>query len=96
MREVSTGAHGSVMLVMLGVLDELLVVGVVRFRVVVGLKNQDGALKVMGVVLGAAKMRTSSSWYPWRSWIQRISVGVSGSMTMLSRMMNLMGMVLIS
>ena len=73
---VSTGAHGSVMLVVLGALDKLLVVGVVRFRVVVGLKYQDGAVKVMGVVLGAAKMRTSSSWYPWRSWIQRISVRV--------------------
>ena len=45
------------MLVVLGVLDELLV----RFRVVEGLKYQDGAVKVMGVVLGAAKMRTSSS-----------------------------------
>ena len=60
---VLPGAHGSVMLAVLGVLDELLV----RFRVVVGLKYQDGAVKMMGVVLGAAKMRTSSSWYSWRS-----------------------------
>ena len=45
---------------MLGVLDEVLVVGVARFRMVVRLKYQEGAVKVMGVVLGAAKMRTSS------------------------------------
>ena len=49
---------------MLGVLDGLLVVGVARLRVVVGLKYHEGAVKVIGVVLGAAKMRTSSAWYP--------------------------------
>ena len=81
---------------MLGVLDEVLVVGVARFRMVVRLKYQEGAVKAIGVVLGAAKMRTSSSWYPWRSWIQRISVRVSGSMMMLSRMINLMGIVFMS
>ena len=77
---------------MLAVLDELLV----RLRVEEELKYQDGAVKVRGVVLGAARMRTSSSWYPCRSWIHSISVRVSGSITMLPRMMNLMGMVLIS
>ena len=51
---VSERAHGSVML---AVLDELLV----RLRVVEELKYHDGAVKVMGVVLGSARMRTSSS-----------------------------------
>ena len=53
-RAVSDRAHGSVML---AVLDELLV----RLRVVEELKYHDGAVKVMGVVLGSARMRTSSS-----------------------------------
>ena len=57
---MSARDHGSARLAVLGVLDELLV----RLRVVEGLKYQDGAVKVMGVVFGAAKMRTSSSWYP--------------------------------
>ena len=64
---MSASVHGSVRLGVLGVLDELLVVGVARFRMVVRLKYHEGAVKVIVVVLGAAKMRTSSSWYPWRS-----------------------------
>ena len=64
---MSASVHGSVRLVVLGVLDELLVVGVARLRVVVRLKYHEGAVKVIVVVLGAAKMRTSSWWYPWRS-----------------------------
>ena len=63
-RVAVTSAHG---LAMLAVSDELLVVGVARLRVVVGLKYHEGAVEMIGVVLGAAKMRTSSSWYPWRS-----------------------------
>ena len=51
---VSDRAHGSVTL---AVLDELLV----RLRVVEELKYHDGAVKVMGVVLGSASMLHSSS-----------------------------------
>ena len=60
---VSAHAHGSLRPAGLGVLDEL----PVRSRNVAGLKYQDGAVKVMGVVFGAARLRTSSSWYPWQS-----------------------------
>ena len=74
----------------------VLALGVARFCVLERLKYHDGAVKVIGDVLDAVKMRTSSSWYSWRSWIQRISVSVSGSRMMLSRMMNLMGIVLMS
>ena len=88
--------QGSIKLVVFGMLGGVLGLGVARFCVLLRLKYQDGAVKVIGAVLDAVKMRTSSAWYPWRSWIQRISVSVSGSMMMLSRMMNLMGMVLIS
>ena len=44
---MSASVHGSVRLVVLGVLDELLVVGVARFRVVVRLKYHEGAVKVI-------------------------------------------------
>ena len=80
------------MLAVLGVLDKLLV----RFRVVVGLKYQDGAVKMMGVVLGVARVRTSNPRYPLRSWTHKTSVSVSGSMVTLSCRVRLIGMVLMS
>ena len=59
---MSAKAHGSVRPTEVSVLDELLV----RLRRVEGLKYQDGAVKVMEVASGVAKLRTSSSWYPWQ------------------------------
>ena len=63
----SVCVHGSIKLVMLGVLDGLLNLGAAWLQMVVRLKYQDGAVNAMGAVLGAAEMRTSSSQYPWRS-----------------------------
>ena len=67
-----------------------------RSRRVDGLKYHVGAMNVVLGALGVVRMRTSSSWYPCRSCIQMISVGVSGCIMMLSRMQNLIGMVLMS
>ena len=47
------------------------------------LKYQVGAIKVG---LGKHRLRTSISWYPSLLCTQRISVGVPGSMTILSLM----------
>ena len=63
----STCVHGSIRLVMSGVLAGLLSLGAAWLQMMVELKYQDRAVNEMGVVLGAAEMRTSNSWYPWRS-----------------------------
>ena len=65
--ERSTCVQGSIKLVVIGMLGGVLGLGVARFCVLLRLKYQDGAVKVIGAVLDAVKMRTSSSWYPWRS-----------------------------
>ena len=59
--------QGSVKLVVFGMLGAVLALGVARFFVLRRLKYHDGAVKVIGGVFGAVRMRTSNSWYPWRS-----------------------------
>ena len=61
----STCAQGSIKLAVLGRLGGVLGLGAAWFCVLLRLKYQDGAVKVIGAVLDAVKMRTSSSWYPW-------------------------------
>ena len=83
--------HGLVRPAGLSVLDELLPLS----RRVEGLKYQEGATKVVGVAFEVERLRTSSSWYPCRSCVQRISVSDTGSTMMLSRMLSFMGMVFV-
>ena len=89
---VAGAVQGSVMLAGAGVFVEQ----PDRSRRVDGLKYHVGAVNVVPGALGVVRTRTSSAWYPCRSCIQMISVGVSGCIMMLSRMQNLIGMVLMS
>ena len=54
--------QGSTKLVVLGMLGAVLILGVVRFCVLLRLKYHEGAVKMMGDVFGAVSMRTANSW----------------------------------
>ena len=72
-------AQGLMVLGFRGTLDE----SVALWQRVEKLKYQVGAIKVG---LGKHRLRTSISWYPCLLRTQMISVGVPGSMTILSLM----------
>ena len=54
--------QGSTKLVVSGMLGAVLMLGVVRFCMLLRLKYHEGAVKVIGDVCGVVSMQTSNSW----------------------------------